>query len=63
MTAPLVTGVVVDRTGHFAIAFGIAAGLAVIGLVSVGFIIRRIAPIDWRAHPAGQLLPALPHQG
>jgi MFS family permease len=63
MTAPLVTGVVVDRTGHFAIAFGIAAGLAVIGLVSVGFIIRRIAPIDWRAHRAGQLLPALPHQG
>ena len=63
MTAPLVTGVVVDRTGHFAIAFGIAAGLAVIGLLSVGFIIRRIAPIDWRAHPGGQMLPALPHQG
>ena len=62
MTAPLVTGVVVDRTGHFAIAFGIAAVLAVIGMVSVGFIIRRIAPIDWRADPAGQLLPALPDQ-
>jgi hypothetical protein len=32
-------------------------------MVSVGFIIRRIAPIDWRAHPAAEPLPALPHQG
>jgi len=62
MTAPLVTGVLVDRTGHFAFAFGIAAVLAVVGMVSVGFIIPRIAPIDWRATPAGQLLPSLPHQ-
>ena len=63
MTAPLVTGVLVDRTGHFAFAFGIAAVLAVVGMVSVAFIIPRIAPIDWRAAPAGPLLPSFPHQG
>ncbi len=63
MTAPLVTGMVVDRTGHFALAFGIAAVLAVIGILTVAFIIRRVAPIDWRAPSPGQLLPALPHRG
>jgi MFS family permease len=63
MTAPLVTGVVVDRTGHFAFAFGIAAVLAGVGIVTVGFIIRSISPIDWRVAAAGPLLPALPPQG
>jgi MFS family permease len=60
MTAPLVTGVVVDRTGRFAVAFAIAAVLAVIGTLTVGFVIRRIEPIDWRAPAAPQLLPATP---
>jgi MFS family permease len=62
MTAPVVTGMVVDRTGRFAFAFGIAAALAVIGILTVGLIIRRVAPIDWRAPAAGQLLPAAPAQ-
>ena len=63
MTAPLVTGMVVDRTGHFDFAFGIAAALAVVGILTVAFFIRRVEPIDWPAPVNGQLLPALPPRG
>jgi MFS family permease len=47
ITAPLITGLVVDRTGSFTAAFMIAATLAVIGIVAFGFVVRRIEPIDW----------------
>jgi hypothetical protein len=60
MSAPLVTGAVVDRTGHFAFAFVIAAILAVLGILAVLLIVRRIEPVDWGAPVAGRLLPALP---
>lgn len=63
MTAPLVTGMVVDRTGHFDFAFGIAAVLAVLGILTVGFLMRRVEPIDWRASAGTRLLPPLPTQG
>jgi MFS family permease len=62
MTAPLVTGMVVDRTGHFASAFVIAALLAVVGILAFLLIVRRIEPIDWHAPAAGRLLPAAPPQ-
>jgi len=59
ITAPLVTGVVVERTGSFTAAFVIAAALAVIGIMAFGFVVRRIEPIDWNvtepARPAGAL--------
>ena len=63
MTAPLVTGIVVDRTGHFASAFVIAAGVAVIGILAYGVIVRRIAPIEWRTAEPTRWVPALPPQG
>jgi MFS family permease len=62
ITAPIVTGMVVDRTGSFTAAFAIAAGLAVIGIVAFGFIVRRIECIDWYATDTPQLVPALPPQ-
>jgi len=49
ITAPLITGVVVDRTGSFTAAFAIAAALAAIGIVAFGWIVRRIEPVDWYA--------------
>ncbi|HKF98148.1 MAG TPA: MFS transporter, partial [Steroidobacteraceae bacterium] len=52
MTAPLVTGMVVDRTGHFAFAFLIAAVMSVAGIVAFGVVVRRIEPIDWQASAA-----------
>lgn len=49
ITAPVLTGIVVDRTGHFASAFVIAALLAVVGMLAFLLIVRRIEPVDWRA--------------
>jgi MFS family permease len=63
MSAPVVTGVVVDRTGSFAFAFAIAAILAILGILALLLIVRRIEPIDWDAPTAGRLLPVLPPQG
>jgi MFS family permease len=45
--APLVTGFVVDRTGHFSLAFLIAAALSLIGALGWGVMIRRVEPIAW----------------
>jgi MFS family permease len=63
MSAPIVTGVVVERTGSFAFAFAIAAILAVLGILALLLIVRRIEPIDWDAAAAGRLLPAPHPQG
>jgi MFS family permease len=54
MSAPVVTGVVVERTGSFAYAFAIAAILAVLGILALLLIVRRIEPVDWDAAAAGQ---------
>ena len=63
MTAPVVTGMVVDRTGHFASAFVIAAIVAVAGMAAYLVIVRRIEPIDWRTAEPARWVPALPPQG
>jgi MFS family permease len=55
ITAPVITGVVVDRTGVFAGGFFIAAVLAVVGMIAYGLIVRRIEAIDWPAR--GRLVP------
>ena len=47
VTAPVTTGVVVDRTGAFSGAFLIAAVLALVGLFAYGFIVRGREPISW----------------
>jgi len=48
ITAPLITGVVIDRTGNFSAAFVIAAGVAVLGFLAFAFVVRRIERIDWQ---------------
>ena len=63
MAAPLVTGIVVDRTGHFAFAFLIAAVMAVAGIVALGVVVRRIEPIDWRTAEPARWVPAAPPAG
>ncbi|HEX7759253.1 MAG TPA: MFS transporter [Caulobacteraceae bacterium] len=47
IVAPIITGVVVDRTGAFVWAFVIAAGVGLLGVVGWGVIIPRVAPVDW----------------
>ena len=45
--APIITGVIVDRTGQFAWAFTIAAGVLLAGAFAWAFIVPRIEPIRW----------------
>ncbi|MBL8771409.1 MAG: MFS transporter [Phenylobacterium sp.] len=49
ITGPIITGIIVDRTGGFEGAFVVAAAVTLTGVVSWGLIVRRIAPLDWSA--------------
>jgi MFS family permease len=61
--APVVTGIVVDRTGTFYFGFLIAAVFALIGMFAYGVIVPRIEPIDWRTAEPARWLPAAPPAG
>jgi len=61
--APVVTGMVVDRTGTFYVGFLIAAVFALIGMFAYGVIVPRIEPIDWRTAEPARWLPAAPPAG
>jgi MFS family permease len=47
LIAPAITGVLVDKTGLFNVAFGLAAGVNMLGLIGWVFILPRIAPLKW----------------
>ena len=47
MVAPVVTGVLVDRTGGFDAAFLVAAVVSALGFAGWVWLLPRIAPIDW----------------
>jgi len=49
LIAPAVTGVLVERTGRFDLAFALAAAVNVLGLVGWVFMLPRIAPLRWRS--------------
>lgn len=58
--APAVTGMLVDRTGRFDLAFGIAAAVSLAGFVGWVIILPRIAPLRWSAsNLASGATPAL----
>jgi len=63
ISAPVITGIVVDRTGSFSFAFLIAAVLALVGMIGYGLIVRRIEPVDWHTPDLGGLVPVLTRQG
>jgi len=52
--APALTGFVVDWTGHFQLAFVLAAAVGVVGFVGYVFMIPRVAELDWQAQTAGR---------
>ena len=61
IAAPVITGLVVDRTGTFSAGFLIAASLAVVGIFAYGLIVREVEPVRWptsgrssRVAPAGE---------
>ncbi|MGO8829889.1 MAG: MFS transporter [Steroidobacteraceae bacterium] len=47
VVAPVITGLVVDRTGHYYWAFVIAAAVATAGIIGWGLLIRKVEPLDW----------------
>ncbi len=48
--APLITGILVDQTGHFELAFDLAAAINLLGFVGWVFIMPAVRPINWQAH-------------
>ncbi len=52
IVAPIVTGFVVDQTGQFYWAFVIAAAVSMTGIIGWGFLIRKVAPLNWQAGTA-----------
>jgi MFS family permease len=47
LIAPAITGVLVDQTGLFDIAFALAAAVNVLGLIGWVLMLPKIAPIQW----------------
>jgi MFS family permease len=46
---PIITGIVVDRTGHFAWGFAIAAVFTGIGVLGWGLMVSRVERLEWPA--------------
>ncbi|MFL5296205.1 MAG: MFS transporter [Phenylobacterium sp.] len=49
LLAPLLTGVVVDRTGQFTWAFVTAGAITLMGVLAWGVVIPKVAPLIWPA--------------
>lgn len=49
VVAPVLTGFVVEHTGHFFWAFAAAAAVAVAGSLVYVFVLGPVAPVPWRA--------------
>jgi MFS family permease len=47
IVAPIITGLVVDRTGQYYWAFIIASAVATTGIVGWGVLIRKVTPLEW----------------
>ena len=52
LIAPVATGILVDRTGHFGFAFGVAAALQVVGFIAWVFVLPIISPVRWASAAA-----------
>lgn len=48
IVGPIATGWLVEHTGSYLAAFMVAAGVAVLGLISWGWIIPSIEPVNWK---------------
>jgi MFS transporter, ACS family, D-galactonate transporter len=49
ISAPLVAGFVVERTGSFFWAFAITGGVALVGAAAYVFLVGDVVPVQWRA--------------
>ncbi len=51
LVAPAITGVLVDQTGLFDVAFALAAAVNVLGLIGWVWVLPKIVPIEWTQNP------------
>jgi len=58
IVAPVVTGLIVDRTGSFSLAFLVSATAAVLAALSWGLVIREVAPVVWSGNLSPSVAPA-----
>ena len=58
--APVVTGLIVDRTGAFSWAFVVAAVASVLAMVAWGVIIRQVSAVRWPEELAPGVVRPLP---
>jgi MFS family permease len=49
MTAPVVTGYLVESSGHYTSALVVAGGVALCGLIAWLVVVPEVKPIDWQA--------------
>jgi len=57
--APVLTGFLIDRTGHYYWPFFITGGVAWVGAAAWGLVVGRIEPVDWeRLSPRSTILAA-----
>ena len=47
LIGPIITGLIVDRTGSFNAAFLVAAAVALIGLFCWAFVVGRVVAVKW----------------
>ena len=47
LIAPVLTGFIVQATGLFDVAFALAAGVNILGLVGWVWVMPKVAPLDW----------------
>jgi MFS family permease len=59
IVAPMVTGFVVQRTGHFLWPFVVTAAIALTGSMVLLFCVGDVVPAKWRSQPKSGLAPVL----
>lgn len=47
IVAPVITGWLVDRSGGFGLAFAVAAGVSIVGVIAWVFLVGTVRTIDW----------------
>ena len=58
MISPAFTGFVVQRTGHYELAFVAAAIVSALGIIGWIGMVPKLVPLDWRASATNTPLPA-----
>jgi MFS family permease len=47
IVAPIINGWLVDKSGNFGLAFAVAAGVSIAGLIAWVFLVGPVRTIDW----------------